>query len=500
VCDRTFPACQKCGTRSLKCPGYGVTFKWTHSVASRGRLRGLQVPLSNPAHDHNARPTSKAPVHGRGIGPSYTAEHHEDNGFATNSGWEFGSLTNGSFIQNALTAPSGLSDSRSRRLLHHYCHVVAPQMAWIDSFQNPFRTILLPLAVESPAVLSSILAISDVDICSRHDFWSRSASESSTPWSQHLDQALGLLAERLRHEREQGDGDLSYARDQKYAISILAAIIVLCLLEVKWAASSPWRLHLRAAWAVIRHWTSNARTLSLLTDNEGTFLIQEVFAMNVWTSVTTFTPDDEDGLKDIDCSKSNAIFMDYLEIIQAVTKAERALAESDFSGLRPFTDLDMLHVRLDRARERTLGLSHTLTVHSRQARQGCVHLVEMFHYATLIYGYQVLGRDEKCKDVIADARGRLFDHLRDFSIAELVVHDLAWPLFIAGTECCGRCEDQAFVERIMHKVIQLSGPLDRRRMLQFLKSLWDIQIYNTDVDWIKLARIWAQRGENILIL
>lgn len=45
-CDRTLPVCQKCISLQQHCLGYNKDrpLRWTHSVASRGRLMGKKVP------------------------------------------------------------------------------------------------------------------------------------------------------------------------------------------------------------------------------------------------------------------------------------------------------------------------------------------------------------------------------------------------------------------------------------------------------------------------
>lgn len=39
-CDRSYPHCNKCTSLGKDCLGYGKLFRWTGSVASRGKLAG----------------------------------------------------------------------------------------------------------------------------------------------------------------------------------------------------------------------------------------------------------------------------------------------------------------------------------------------------------------------------------------------------------------------------------------------------------------------------
>lgn len=45
-CDRSFPHCNKCTRAGKECLGYGNLFRWTGSVASRGKLAGLTAPVA----------------------------------------------------------------------------------------------------------------------------------------------------------------------------------------------------------------------------------------------------------------------------------------------------------------------------------------------------------------------------------------------------------------------------------------------------------------------
>lgn len=38
TCDRAYPSCQKCKKSGQECLGYDKLFRWTHGVASRGKL------------------------------------------------------------------------------------------------------------------------------------------------------------------------------------------------------------------------------------------------------------------------------------------------------------------------------------------------------------------------------------------------------------------------------------------------------------------------------
>lgn len=67
-CDRRRPYCSQCLDNSTDCPGYRTTLTWGVGVASRGKLRGLSLPVANasaatspPSASSTSRPTPKQP-------------------------------------------------------------------------------------------------------------------------------------------------------------------------------------------------------------------------------------------------------------------------------------------------------------------------------------------------------------------------------------------------------------------------------------------------------
>lgn len=46
-CDGSVPSCRKCISLGQECLGYGTLWRWTDSVASRGKLSGKKIPLQD---------------------------------------------------------------------------------------------------------------------------------------------------------------------------------------------------------------------------------------------------------------------------------------------------------------------------------------------------------------------------------------------------------------------------------------------------------------------
>jgi hypothetical protein len=47
-CDGSIPTCLKCHSSGTPCLGYGNLFRWTNSVASRGKMMGKTFDTSEP--------------------------------------------------------------------------------------------------------------------------------------------------------------------------------------------------------------------------------------------------------------------------------------------------------------------------------------------------------------------------------------------------------------------------------------------------------------------
>ncbi len=91
-------------------------------------------------------------------------------------------------------------------------------------------------------------------------------------------------------------------------------------------------------------------------------------------------------------------------------------------------------------------------------------------------------------------------HLRCIKDIEPFAQELAWPVFVAGMECCGRLDEQAVVEDRMEEIMRINGPLDRRRMMEFLRGWWRIEEEERSRrSWIDLAREKARDGDSFLL-
>jgi len=229
-CDRRVPTCSKCEKRGLTCSGYGVLLKWDQGVASRGKLKGRSIPISagdTPVSVSHLIEVSNSPdenislsgEQSPGIDPSFSMETR--------------------MIPKPLL-PSQLQGSDERYLLYHYDRIVASNMTWGDCHENPWRHIIIPLALDSPPLLNAILAFAAKHI----NAVSLSASRNSTSVmpvacpDRFQQKAVKLLAQEIKEfatERgSRASSDIRKDVSRNHSNAILATMLVLCNVETVW--------------------------------------------------------------------------------------------------------------------------------------------------------------------------------------------------------------------------------------------------------------------------
>jgi hypothetical protein len=229
-CDRRLPTCGKCEKRGLTCSGYGIILKWDQGVASRGNLKGKSLPIK--------RADAVLP-------PSYLVERpNTPEVQIRQSGDQFHGITTFSSLEIS-TIPQPLVSyqlqiSDERRLLYHYDHIVAPNMAWADCPENPWRHIIIPLALESPPLLNAILAFAAKHI-NAVSFSASRETTSMMPISfpdTFQQRAMNLLAREIRElataEASRTSVGVEKFVNRNRSNAILATMLVLCNVETVW--------------------------------------------------------------------------------------------------------------------------------------------------------------------------------------------------------------------------------------------------------------------------
>lgn len=278
--------------------------------------------------------------------------------------------------------------------------------------------------------------------------------------------------------------------------SALAATLVLCNLEIKQRHSTSWRVHLRAARAVI-HRCTIADRLSSSKSAMDAFLIHKFFSINVFVSMSTFS-DTHDPLSDTLGDECNSVFLEFLRIMQQITFDQRHPREFPCHRIPVLTNCDELRGRLTRAWTTTLLSNEALMVNSETARRDLENIVDMFYYAGLIYGHRAL-LFHCCFNDIQKWRDKTLERLHSLNELDKFCQDLLWPLFIAGTESRPGEAAQEFLVKKIHQIVKLSGHWNGLGALKFLGELWESSS-DGSITWIELARDWARQGNDFIVI
>lgn len=389
----------------------------------------------------------------------------------------------------------------SHQLLHHFTTILSPQLVWVDTYSNPWHTMILPLAAASPALLFSILALTAGDLSDRMFGCAHSAADAMYNFTSNRERALALLAKHVRLELEdinhtEPSREICKDREAREPTNhILATVVVLCYQEIKWPSSGVWKVHLRAARTLIRKWARDEFWMAI-ADSTRSFLMQELFATNVMASITNFDKSEELVVVSLP-GNDGAPFTGFLKIIQSITDAERSQNKKRVRAVGD-GELEALCDVLARAREHALRIGEMLDFRTSQARLAFGNIIHIFYNAVLIYYYQALTDRAVYQDLIDVALEKLLAFLDALTDKALFAQDLPWPLFLAGTECRGRVDRQEFIELRILETVRISGTLDRLRALAFLKEFWTMS-HDEAENWIEMGEQRGKAGDSFLI-
>ncbi|KAE8371738.1 fungal-specific transcription factor domain-containing protein [Aspergillus bertholletiae] len=456
-CDRTLPGCRKCSRRNYECPGYGLILRWKPGLSSRGRLAGRDVPVDDNSSDR-------------------TSLTRQNDGMA---------------LTPVDHGPSSPFDILSCQLLHHFDQHIATKLAWVDGPENPWRHIILPLSHASPIVRYSLLAMSSEDLTHKYTIDRPYFHRLKASSLYYRDKVLSLLPQHLDRLLK-APVSFDCANQARF---VLATVLLLYNLELLAAKTTQWRLHIHGARAIIQ-WKLHAIGLHRPPDVADNFLRYEYYFTAVFNGLTTFDAA-YDVIDDIPINDKIAVFGDFVRIMHSVTRAERI----KFSGnsLIRVTRVEDIVGEIETARGRALQLNQTMRFHSPDARDDFEHLTHMYYHASLIYSHRVLSDSTGSHDLIRESRDAILDHLSHLMERAYFAHDLVWPLFVCGTECRGCPDHQDTIERALLGVIRLSGSLDRRRVLSFLRMFWHLDCVDRAVSWIEVARSRPADGSFMII-
>ncbi|KAJ5832756.1 hypothetical protein N7474_001067 [Penicillium riverlandense] len=355
-------------------------------------------------------------------------------------------------------------------LLHHFTNVIAADLVWIDDQQNPWRQYICPLASQSPGVLYAALAVAAANLYFKFDFNSPHKALSLDLMNEYRQKTVECLTPYLAFANC-NDGRTDSRTSSQTFQKALATALLLWHLEMYFPSDSLWRLHLRTAQALIYHYQKSS-TLLLGSDRCGDFLISEFYCATIWPRLTLNVEIDDMTLNIPMVDGTNA-FVGFVQLMHQIIMKYRDRGGSDTIPAENAMDLTELESHATKARETVLAVEDIAKINLHNgASCDIAHVVDAWYYAILLFGYRAIGRLNASHPALQRARDCLFESLLSFSSPLSFAQNQPWPLFIAGTECVDNKKMQLWIESRLLSLINFDCPLDRPRMLHFLKEWW----------------------------
>ncbi|KAF5692389.1 hypothetical protein FDENT_2911 [Fusarium denticulatum] len=239
-CDGLHPHCGKCHAIGVECLGYGKLITWIGGIASRGHMkdRTFEKPASpaTPSTLWHQNPKTGLRYVNYIVTPG-------DGSFA---------VSHRPSVTPVISMPKALTDPifqnlghDARELIEYYDQRICSSIMMVDGLQNPYRDVI-SLIGASKAVVNAILAVASCHATHSKAGYpvflnpaGRSFDLSTIEEINHSvmfkQKALACLADAI----------LEPLRETK--TYILAAIILLMLLELFEGGTGPWRVHLEGA-------------------------------------------------------------------------------------------------------------------------------------------------------------------------------------------------------------------------------------------------------------
>ncbi|KAH7410651.1 fungal-specific transcription factor domain-containing protein [Cadophora sp. MPI-SDFR-AT-0126] len=460
-CDRSLPNCKKCAKRHYSCPGYDAKLRWADAIAVRGRFKGKKFPPNDQTSGPSTIEKSKSKVSQRG-------RHYTTMDVTTK-------LPN---------------DKTVAQLLYHYDHHIAGLMVWLDSENNAYRRLVLPLAERQPGLMLSILAISAKHLSASGDEdsnFSRSACDAAVV-------AIANTVQEVTNRLAEGH-DFGSESDMETAEWMLASMLTLSGYEMMGSNSLNWQAHRQAARTLV-----NALGTPNRRDNElYTFLRNQLSILDVLACTTSFKSDIENGVILPEVTGKEAIFGEFLAVLHSVTIESRMVLNPAIPVSAPTTSSiqhasQSLLDKLEMARGSTLMAAGSLNFDTKWRERDFIRLVDAYHHAGLLHSYRTLHLAESNSLSVQYSIKRLTELLDGFEKSLAWVQNFPWPVFILGTESHGDISRQAIVRSDYKLIIEKMGSGHFVTVLQFLEDFWASE----NPDWAVRAREWEARGIQIL--
>ncbi|KAF5695364.1 fungal transcriptional regulatory [Fusarium denticulatum] len=368
----------------------------------------------------------------------------------------------------ASTSPTSL-DSNTQQLLDYYDKNIAGLMVWIDSEKNYYRTKVLPLAQTNEAVRLAICAVS-----------AQHAARDFTPSSVYEKDRDHVLSMIMRGVDDMtAHPQLTVTADT--AEWMLSSMMVLSSYELAHTGGADAAdFHRKAARALV----NTLSTVDFPKSSLFSFLQNQLAMYDIFACTTILDATDvQDAIRPVEYGDDRS-FSAFLLLLHDATLMSRGSEAQD--STRPWRS------EFVQARGETLMEIGSSGVCSSAGRADFIRLVDAYHNAALLYTARCLGHEYGPEETVG-----LFDLFRLLTSMENLhacIHNLAWPIFIAGTECYEDDDRQIIIRDLYQSLSVVTGFKHHGDVLNFLETFWS----GGNADWRILAKKWEGLGRRIL--
>lgn len=459
-CDRSSPSCRKCIKKGIVCPQYGLELKWTNAVAVRGRLKNSRTPASSQSGS-------------RFDGENPTVRYPDP------------ALDHQGAVQELSHGPN---DRSAEDLIGHYEQHIAPIMVWLDSATNDYKSLVSPLARNQPVLSLAIQAISAAHLMLNDNFNGYTASKL---YEESVTMIASLVAD-FTAMQPQEDDEKSIEALLK---GLLASTLVLSNHSLLFSRTQSAQVHTQAARTLLCTISTRPK---LLDDDTVIFLRNQLIIYDVLACTTVWDTGQILNIVLPPSSPEKKMFLwHHLVLIHTVTVG--SIQSSDQGtpneGMMVLDYIDKFELALgqDFAGASALSRKHDGLVQRDFVHRDLARLIQIFHHAGILYTLTRL-RVHGFEEAKHYHTERLFASLACFHDINMVLHNLAWPLFIAGTVSTHSTSRQDTVCRLFDILVSLTAFRHHDRTLEFLKQMW----LTESNDWLDLAQCFESRGEPIV--
>ncbi|KAB5518092.1 acriflavine sensitivity control protein acr-2 [Coniochaeta sp. 2T2.1] len=230
-CDRSYPTCLKCAANGSQCLGYGGLLRWTHAVASRGKMAGRTTFEEHSTQSGHV--VADAPVTARPVRMSSTLIDPLFHELGTRGQF---------YAHHCMLSRPYLRFLSYIKLNPLACAVATSVCSDLVSYdqpeQNPFR-FMIPLMGKFPYLRDIVLATSAMHLATHRRCEGR-------PVGAELVHALSARGQAIRQLR----AAMARITDENRS-PILATVVFLVNFDLVDSGRGTWKAHLDAAGVLI---------------------------------------------------------------------------------------------------------------------------------------------------------------------------------------------------------------------------------------------------------